>query len=371
MSNLQTTIVEAFKKADIQVNGSRPWDITVHNDRFYTRLIKNGTLGAGESYMDGDWDCDQLDVMLTKLLDAHLEKSIKPNFRLILQVILAKFLDQGRRSKSKQVAEEHYNLGNDVYEATLDKWMMYTCGYWKNARTIDEAQEAKMDLICRKLGLKKGMKVLDIGGGWGGFAKFAATKYGVSVVNISIAKEQLTYADRMCKGLPVENRYQDYRDIHEKFDRIVSICMIEHINYKNYRQFMKLVKENLNDDGMFLLQTIMGNTSKITGDPWILKYIFPNSMLSSIKQIGEATEGLLVMEDWHNFGADYDKTLLAWHANFEKNWPKLKKKYDKRFYRMWRLYLLSSAASFRVRNIQVSQIVFSKNGVRNGYESIR
>lgn len=358
-------------QADIKIDGSRPWDIQVHNDAFYTRLLNQGTLGAGESYMAKEWDCDQLDVLIDKLLRANLAPKLKANREVILGVIKAKLTNIGRRSQSMKIAQQHYDLGNDVYEATLDKLMQYTCAYWKNAKNINEAQEAKLDLICRKLGLKKGMRLLDIGGGWGGLAKYAAEKYGVEVVNISISKKQISYANKLCKGLPVENRFQDYRDVNEKFDRITSICMIEHVGYKNYATFMDVVHRNLKDDGLFLLQTIGGNKSLVTGDPWILKYIFPNSMLSSIEQLGRSIQGRLIMEDWHNFGAHYDKTLMAWYKNFETNWPKLEKKYGEEFYRMWRFYLLTCAGSFRARNLQLWQIVFSKNGIPGGYESIR
>ena len=253
----------------------------------------------------------------------------------------------------------------------LDKRLTYTCGYWKNAKDLNEAQEAKLDLVCRKIGLKRGQSVLDIGSGWGSFIGYAAEKYGASAVGLTVSKEQKELANELYDNLPVEIRLQDYRDINEKFDHVVSLGMFEHVGYKNYRTYMEVVHGVLKSDGIFLLHTIGGNKSVFSSDPWFHKHIFPNSMLPSIKQIGQSIEGLFVMEDWHNFSADYDKTLMAWHKNFEDNWDKIKSNYDDRFYRMWRYYLLSFAGSFRARKNQLWQIVLSKKGIAGGYKSIR
>ncbi|EKD33554.1 MAG: hypothetical protein ACD_76C00004G0005 [uncultured bacterium] len=253
----------------------------------------------------------------------------------------------------------------------LDNSMTYTCGYWKDASTLDDAQEAKLDLVCKKIGLKHGDSVLDIGCGWGSFAKFAAEKYKAKVLGVTVSKEQIKLGQGLCRGLPVELRLQDYRKISGSFDHIVSLGMFEHVGYKNYRIFFEVVRRCLKDNGLFLLHTIGGNRSVHSTDPWIGKYIFPNSMLPSASQIASATEGLFVMEDWHNFGSDYDKTLMAWHSNFEKNWGSLMAHYDERFHRMWQYYLLSCAGSFRARQNQLWQIVYSKNGIINGYNSVR
>ncbi len=370
-SQLKNSIAALLSEADVRINGERSWDLKVTNDRFYDRLVRHGTLGAGESYMAGEWDSDELDVLVTKVMQTNLGELTKKNSRVLREAVKARLFNINRKSKAFEIGQRHYDIGNDLYRAMLDKRLVYTCAYWKDAKTLDEAQEAKLDLVCQKIGLKPGMRVLDIGGGWGSFAKFAAEKYQANVVNISVSKEQVALANELCKGLSVENRLQDYRDVNEKFDRIVSLGMFEHVGYKNYRTYMEMVQRNLKDDGLFLLHTIGGNQSRTTGEPWTLKYIFPNSMLPSIKQIGEAIEGLFVMEDWHNFSADYDKTLMAWHANFEKHWPELKDHYSETFYRMWRFYLLVCAATFRSRTNQLWQIVLSKNGVPGGYQSIR
>jgi cyclopropane-fatty-acyl-phospholipid synthase len=251
----------------------------------------------------------------------------------------------------------------------LGEWLIYSCGYWENASTLDEAQEAKLDLVCRKLGLRQGMRVLDIG--CGGAAKFAAERYKVEVVGITVSKEQSRFGKELCQGLPVEICLQDFRSLKGPFDRIFSLGMFEHVGYKNYVTFFRVVNSCLKENGLFLLHTI-GNKRSVTRiDPWINRYVFPNSMLPSAKQITSAAEGLFVLEDWHSFGQYYDKTLMAWYNNFTKNWTKLKDAYDERFYRMWTYYLLSCAGSFRARENQLWQIVLSANGVPGVYQSVR
>ena len=283
----------------------------------------------------------------------------------------ARIFNLQSRKRAFQIGKKHYDIGNDLFIKMLDKRMTYSCGYWRNAGTLDEAQEYKLDLICLKLGLQPGMRILDIGCGWGSLAKFAAEKYQVNVVGITVSREQVELARTLCKDLPIEIRLQDYRDVHDRFDRIVSVGMIEHVGYKNYRTFMEVANGCLEKGGLFLLHTIGGNLSRTSVDPWINRYIFPNGMLPSFKQLGNAIEGLFVMEDWHSFGADYDKTLVAWYQNFEDSWDTLKSNYDERFRRMWRYYLLSCAGSFRARKNQLWQIVLSKEGVAGGYQSLR
>jgi len=367
---LKQAVQDILDIAGIKINGKNSWDIIVHDNRLYKRVLAQGSLGLGEAYMDGWWDCKSLDKFFYKILKVRLDKKV--NKKSILWASLkAKLVNFQRKSKAYEVGEKHYDIGNDLYKSMLDKRMVYTCGYWKNAKTLDKAQEAKLDLTCKKLNLKPGMKILDIGCGWGSFAKYAAEKYKVKVVGITISKEQVVLGNKLCKGLPVEIRLQDYRKVNEKFDCIVSLGMIEHVGPKNYRTYMKIVKKCLKDDGLFLLQTIGGSTSVKTGDRWMNKYIFPNGVLPSVKQIAKASEGLFVLEDWHNFSADYDKTLMAWHNNFEKNWNKIKANYDKRFKRMWDYYLLSCAGGFRAQKTRLWQIVFSKTGIEGGYKSIR
>jgi cyclopropane-fatty-acyl-phospholipid synthase len=360
-----------FSRAGIEVGGSDPWDIIVHNEDFYNRVLSRGSLGLGESYMDGWWDCEQLDEFFYHVLQTDIESQVKQNWRLLVNVLWVRLFNMQSKKRAFEIGERHYDIGNDLFVKILDKWMTYSCGYWQKADSLDEAQEQKLELICRKIGLQPGMKILDVGCGWGSFARYAAEKYQVEVVGVTVSGEQVELARILCKDLPVEIRLQDYRDINEKFDRIVSVGMIEHVGYKNYRTFMELTYRCLKNEGLFLLQTIGGNQSRTSVDPWINKYIFPNGMLPSINQLGKAIEGLFVMEDWHSFGTDYDKTLMAWYRNFEKSWGELKANYDERFHRMWRYYILSCAGSFRARKNQLWQIVLSKNGIPGGYNSVR
>lgn len=367
--NPKNVIESLLTSADIKINGSRPWDITVHNPKLYQRVFWQGSLGFGEAYMDGWWDSPQVDELVARLLRVDASNQVGKIHSLKLVVHLQTWL--AYLSDSFEVGRRHYDLGNDLFQAMLDPRLVYTCGYWKEATTLAAAQEAKLDLVCRKVGLKPGMRVLDIGGGWGSFAKYAAEKYGVSVVNITVSKEQVALANELCKGLPVENRLQDFREVNEKFDAIVSIGMFEHVGHKAYDIYMQVAHRCLADDGLFLLHTIGSDTPGGGADPWLNKYIFPNSMLPSTQQITAVQEKYFVLEDWHNFGVYYDPTLMAWHDNFVKHWPELKVQYDERFYRMWNYYLLSCAGAFRTRSIQLWQIVMSKEGVPGGYQSIR
>jgi len=371
MPNAKNVIEKLLALAELQVGGPHPWEPRVHNEAFYARVLKAGTRGLGEAYVDGWWDCEQLDEFVCRVLSANLDGQLKGNPRLLLQFLLAVAFNRQGKSRAFQVGEKHYDTGNDLFQLMLDPRLVYTCGYWKDAASLDEAQEAKLDLVCRKIDLKRGQSVLDIGCGWGSFAKFAAEKYGVSVVGLTVSKQQAALAKVLCQGLPIEIRLQSYTDLEGTFDHVVSLGMFEHVGYKNYATYFDVVRRALKAEGLFLLHTIGSNTSGHTIDPWIDRYIFPNAMLPSIKQIGSAIEGLFVMEDWHNFSVDYDRTLRAWHANFTQGWDAIAHNYSKRFYRMWTYFLLSCAGTFRARRNQVWQVVLSKDGVRGGYNSLR
>jgi cyclopropane-fatty-acyl-phospholipid synthase len=368
--NLKTVTQEILSSAGIRLNGDRPWDLQVRDERFFHRVIKEGSLGLGESYMDGWWDCEELDAFFARLVPKDPEAELKKNLHLLLYALGAKIFNSGRKSHAFQIGERHYDIGNDLFERMLDRRMVYSCGYWKDAHNLDEAQEAKLELICEKLGLKAGDRVLDIGCGWGSFAKYAAEKYGVEVVGITVSKEQLSLGRELCRGLPVELRLQDYRDVTERFDHIVSVGMFEHVGLRNYRTYMEKTSQCLKEDGLFLLHTIGNNISEVACDPWLDKYIFPNALIPSLKQITTAAEGLFMVENLQNFGFYYDATLMAWFRNFNDNWHLLKDRYGERFYRMWKYYLLSSAGAFRCRGLQVWQFVLSKKGVPAGYVAI-
>ena len=363
---LHERVEQLLSFADVGINGHRPWDIHVHNEYFYIMVLRSGSLGLGETYMEKMWDSRQLDEFIYRVIKADLPRKIhsSADYLFFLQAIL---MNLQSPSRAYEVGERHYDIGNDLYRLMLDRRMIYSCGFWKHATSLDEAQEAKLDMVCRKLGLTPGMRVLDIGCGWGGMAKFAAENYGVDVVGITISHEQAALAKERCAGLPIDIRLQDYRNLDGNFDRILSLGMFEHVGYKNYRIFMATVHRLLKDNGLFLLHTIGNNQTQKTTDCWIHKYIFPNSMLPSASQITRAYEEFFVLEDWHNFGADYDKTLMHWFDNFNESWQTLENSYDERFYRMWKYYLLSCAGSFRARKYQLWQIVLSPNGVPGGY----
>ena len=372
LNKYQSLVNKLLSLADIKVNGSNPWDIQVHDERFFKRAVTEVELGLGESYMDGWWDVEKLDDMIFRIIRADLQNKIKYNLKVALQLSGFYFINMQARRRAFIIGERHYDLGNDLFQNMLDKRMNYSCAYWKDADTLDKAQENKLELICKKLYLKPGMKVLDIGCGWGAFGKYAAEKYGVEVIGITVSKKQVALGRELCKGLHVEFRLQDYRDINGKFDRMVSVGMIEHVGNKNYREYFKIAERNLANDGLFLLHTIGEVRSVNKTDAWTHKYIFPNGMLPSIAQLAQAVEGVFVIEDLHNFGADYDETLMAWYNNFNDNWNVIKNKYNERFYKMWKYFLLSSAGAFRARSKnQLWQIILSKNGILNGYNSIR
>jgi cyclopropane-fatty-acyl-phospholipid synthase len=369
--SFKSLVEENLAKADVHLNGKRPWDLQVHDERFYQDVAIRGTLGMGESYMRGWYDCDQLDECVCRILKTNTYSKCRYTAVTFLKGATALLFNKQSKSRAFEVGQKHYDIGNDLFQCMLDKRMAYSCAYWKEAKDLDAAQEAKLDLICRKLSLKKGQKILDIGCGWGSFVKYAAERYGVQAVGITVSKEQLDLAKNLCEGLPVELRLQDYRDLNETFDHIISVGQFEHVGCKNYRTYMKVAERCLKDDGLFLLHTIGNKVSVNSGDPWLEKYIFPNGMLPSISQIARACEKLFLIEDLHNFGAYYDPTLMAWYHNFKNHWNTLKVKYNEQFYRMWSYYLLTCAGVSRSRYFQLWQIVLSKHGVLDGYISIR
>ena len=373
---LRQRVQRLLDPVDVRIDGDRPWDLRVHDRHFFGRVLRQGSLGLGEAYMDGWWDAGSLDGLLFRLLAGRVEQRA-PGIADRIDDLRARLqnLQSGRRSFV--VGERHYDLGNDLYEAMLGQRLVYSCGYWREAGNLDDAQVAKLDLICRKLGLQPGMRVLDVGCGWGEALKFAAERYGVSGVGVTVSRQQADYARRLCVGLPVEIRLQDYRELDgasadSRFDRIFSVGMFEHVGVKNYATYFDVARRCLADErGLFLLHSIGGNRSRTHTDPWIGRYIFPNSMLPSAAQVSTASEGRFVIEDWHNFGADYDRTLQAWRDNIESAWGRLPSRYDERFRRMWRYYLAASMAAFRTRRIQLWQVVLSPRGVPGGYVAPR
>ncbi|WP_437611927.1 cyclopropane fatty acyl phospholipid synthase [Erwinia sp. V71] len=358
-------VQELLQTADIEVNGTRPWDIQVNNPELFRRIVEQGSLGLGESYMDGWWECERLDMFFHRVLKHKLDQQLPHHFSDTLRVVAARLTNLQSRRRAWIVGKEHYDLGNDLFSLMLDSHMQYSCGYWKEASTLEEAQNAKLQMICEKLQLQPGMSLLDIGCGWGGLAEYAARHYGVSVYGVTISAEQQKLAQQRCEGLDVNIVLQDYRDLEQKFDRIVSVGMFEHVGPKNYATYFAVANRNLKADGLFLLHTIGALKTNMDVDPWINRYIFPNGCLPSARHITDASEPYFVMEDWHNFGADYDTTLMAWHQRFLASWPQLTQNYGERFKRMFSYYLNACAGAFRARDIQLWQVMFS-HGVEGG-----
>ncbi|NIM27484.1 MAG: cyclopropane fatty acyl phospholipid synthase [Gammaproteobacteria bacterium] len=362
-------ITDLLARADVSVGGNSLGDIRIHDEQFYDRVIAEGSLGLGESYMDGWWDCDHVDVFFAKVLRARLDEVVKSKDQIFLY-LRSLLLNMQSRARSQRVAQQHYNLGNEFYADMLDPGMHYTCAFYENAETLEEAQNAKCELVARKLMLQPEDSVLELGCGWGGFAEYAARRYGCRVTAYNIAEEQVRYARERCKGLDVEFVLDDYRSAKGRYDKIVSIGLFEHVGPKNYRSALALAKRCLKDNGLFLLHTIGRNTSYIATDPWIEKYIFPGGCLPSIQKLTAAAEGLLVLEHFHSFGQHYDTTLMAWYEKFRRNWHKHEAQYGDRFFRMWSYYLLTCAGAFRARRNQLWQFVFSKHGVAGGYNAL-
>lgn len=365
--------VEAvFALADVRFDGARPWDIKMHDARLFRRILASGSLGFGEAYMDGDWNCDALDQLFERLISARLSERLGMTLPLALMMLAARISNRQSVARARRVAKVHYDLPTDIHEATYDKRVTGSCAYWKGADTLDQAQENKLDLICRKVGLRAGHTVFDIGCGWGSFIGFAAERYGAHCTGVTVSREQVAYAKRRYAGLPVEPLLMDYRAYRgPKVDRVVSVGMFEHVGSKNYRTYFECARRLLKDDGVFLLHTIWENARHPVIDPWQDKYIFPNGDLPSLGEITSALEGLFVVEDVQNFGADYDRTLMAWNANFQSRRVEMAARHSDRFCRMWEYYLLQNAGAFRCRHISVGQLVLTPHGLRGGYEAVR
>jgi cyclopropane-fatty-acyl-phospholipid synthase len=366
--NAERLVRSMAEEIGVTINGPHPWDLQVHDQRFYARVLAGGSLGLGESYMDGWWDCDDLIELHTRIAESDVEDKTRRSWRARLKAWQAQIFNLQSVHRAPIVARRHYDVTVDHYRNMTDPWIALSCGYWKEARTQTEAQEAKLDLICKKLRLSKADRVLDIGCGFASFARFAGERYGCSVTAINISSQQVQEARALCKDLPITIHHCDYRDIPKligengPFDRIVSIEMFEHVGHKNHRIYMEIAHRSLRDGGLFLLQTAGANVSNYQNDDWFDEYIFPNAVVPSVQQIGEAIAGLFVLEDWHNFGPDYVKTFCAWFEQFDRTWTRSR---DDRFYRMWKYYLLAGAGGFKARRRQLWQLLLSKGGVKD------
>lgn len=362
-----------LERADIRLNGDRPWDLQVHHPLTLDRVLAQGSLGLGDSYVEGWWDCEQLDGFFTRILKAGLDAEVGWKARA-WPWLRARLCNLQSRWRAGEVARVHYDLDPEMFERMLGPSMAYSCGYWARAQQLDDAQHDKLDLVCRKLGLGPGMTLLDIGCGWGSLMRHAAEHYGARVTGLTISREQARWVHERLRGLPVQVECMDYRQFNrqggQRFDRVASIGMFEHVGHKNHEAFFGLMERSLRADGWALLHTIGKNRAGGHTDAWIDQRIFPNGALPSAGELATSAERRFVIEDWHNFGADYDRTLMAWHARFEAAWPTLARRHGQRFRRLWRYYLLSCAGTFRARSNQLWQLVLAPGGVRGGYRRI-
>jgi cyclopropane-fatty-acyl-phospholipid synthase len=351
-----------LERADVHVDGRRPWDIRVHDARAFGRALFGGSIGLGEAYLDGWWSCADLEELAHRVARARLEEIAEKLPGGLSLRVWSRLHNRQSRRRATQVTKAHYDLGNDFFLAFLGPKKSYSCGYFAGTDDLAEAQEKKIDLVCQKLGLRAGEHLLDVGGGWGELARHAASRYGVRVTSINISAAQMQFAREYCRGLDVEVVGCDYRDIRGRFDKIAAVAMFTHVGQGNYRKFMTSIYRALAPGGVFVMDGIWGNISMTHIDAWMDKYIFPNAMLPSGAQTFAAFEGLFVAEDLHNFGPHYVKTLRAWNDNLQRAWPQLARRYDERVRRIFEYYFLMSAGYFRARTVQNWQLVLTPQG---------
>jgi cyclopropane-fatty-acyl-phospholipid synthase len=372
--NCLTAITDA---ADVRFNGDRPWDLRVHNTQLYGRLLRQGSLALGDGYVRGDWDCDRIDELICRLLRADANRPLSSTAWLrdaALQLRERIGNPQSRR-RAFVVGKRHYDIDPRVYAAMLDPQLTYSCGYWRQANDLITAQDHKLRLICEKLKLRPGLRLLDIGCGWGSLAGYASRHYGVEVLGLTVSARQAELMRERLVQLPVQVMLCDYRQLPQlqagRFDRIASVGMFEHVGRRNDGAFHRTVHEALEPDGLALLQTIGTARPSLRTDAWIDRHIFPGGRLPAASELSRGLERHFLIEDWENFGPDYDRTLMAWWQNFEAAWPDLQRDSTTEFYRFWRYYLLSCAGFFRSRQGQLWQVVFSRPERRGTYQSWR
>ncbi len=368
-------------QVDVGFDGGRPWDLQVHDPALFGDLLRRGSLALGEGYVRGQWDCEALDQLFTRLLSlAHTRQASSgfvsvARFRAGLNRRLEQWVNWQSRRRAFAVGQQHYDIDPRVYAAMLDSRRIYSCAYWHHADDLESAQRHKLDLICRKLELKAGQRLLDVGCGWGGLAAYAAEHFGVEVVGITVSAEQAEFCNQHYQHLPLKVLLCDYRSDQlqqsQPFDRVVSIGMLEHVGRLNDHTYFSVLARMLRSDGLALIQTIGAYDTNHDLDPWINNHIFPNGRLPSAQQVCRGFEPWFLLQDWENFGFDYDLTLMAWWQNFDRSWPLLEADLGTQFYRKWKYYLHSCAGFFRSSQGQLWQFVLTKKGTPRPYRSVR
>jgi cyclopropane-fatty-acyl-phospholipid synthase len=360
MNVYKKAVERILSTVDVRIGGSRPFDMQVHSDLFYKRVLLEGSVGLGESYMDGLWDCADLEELVFRFVESGIERRFRLLPGFVTMNALGHLVNRQPRSLGERTSR-HYNTDNDLFASFLGKYKNYSCAFYEEGDDLDTAQLKKMDLICDELCLRPGENVLDIGGGWGEIAKHMASR-GCRITSINIADEQMRAAREHCKGASVDVVKCDYRDVAGTFDKIAIIAMMSHVGHKNHRPLFETVHRHLAPDGLVFVDTVGSAVSLQNGNPWIDKYIFPGIVFPSIQQISRAVEGLFVIEAVRNFGASYVKTLRAWNANLRRAWPRLSHRHDERTRRMFEFFFLTVAGFFRARDFQNWYVVLSPEG---------
>jgi cyclopropane-fatty-acyl-phospholipid synthase len=355
--------------------------VVVHDDRFFARALGGADIGIGESYMDGDWDTPDL-VAVGRLMSRNrrvLDDRQPLAARLkAFAAGLARRLRDNSLAGSRRHIHRHYDLGNDFFRLFLDaELLMYSCGYFESpADSLETAQARKVDRVCRLLDLKPGDRVLEIGSGWGGFARWAAAHYGCRVTTTTISEEQYRHirdwqAGAGAAGARIEVLRADYRELSGQFDKIVSIEMFEAVGLNHYDDYFSAVDRLLAPGGSMVLQTITVDDQWFPhyhGTPdWIEKYIFPGGELAAVGEILDALARTtsLSMYAAENFGTHYARTLRAWRSRFLQRLDAVRALgFDERFIRMWDFYLAICEAAFLERHTGVFQLLLVKNGTR-------
>lgn len=364
------TLTTLLREANIEPNGASPWDPQIKDERFYRTVLLRGSVGLGDAYLNGWWECADISGFILRIIKSGIHLRV-PRVDIFLRRLRFGLIDAQNRIRSKRVAELHYDEDPYIFEVMLGSTNSYTCARWKGVITLDAAQQQKMDLLCKKAGLSSGMTVLDIGSGWGGFLAYAAERYQVRGIGLTISKTQLDYARKRYGNLPVEFRLQDYRDFVGGVDAVVSICVIEHVGSDHYREYFQKVRETLTrEDGFFAMQCILACDTQARMDPWTEKHIFPNGILPTLERIENAVEGILHIVDREFFRDDYVRTFSAWYENLVRNKNAIIARCGVRYFRKYEYYLCLYIAGFGSGRIDVGQFVLSPTPHLN-YKPIR
>jgi cyclopropane-fatty-acyl-phospholipid synthase len=358
------TVIDAEGKTHVFSGGPGP-DVTMQltDASLYRKLFLNPELHAGEAYMDGrmSFPGSSLRAFLTLFSMNRLSLGNQPLQKALRRVSrgLKRFQQANPIGKAQQNVAHHYDLGNAFYKLFLDTEMFYSCAYFRDeSETLEQAQRNKCRLIAAKLNLKPGLKVLDIGCGWGGLARYLAQIADVEVTGVTLSREQHALAVDSITASGLDNRVtirlQDYRELSEKFDRIVSVGMFEHVGVGHYGEFFTKVNDLMHDDGIMLLHSIGHMSPPGTASPWLRKYIFPGAYSPALSEVFPAVENnSLWVTDLEFLRVHYATTLKHWHERFEKNRATVAQMYDERFCRMWEFYLISAEMMFRTGSQEV------------------